>query len=94
MFAKKIDTNQNDIVSKLRKIGCSVAITSMIGKGFPDIVVGRAGINYLFEIKNGKKAPSQKRLTQDELKFFENWRGQVNIIENFEDALKIMGVLE
>ena len=47
MRAAKIDANQNEIVDALRKAGCSVQILSSVGKGCPDILVGRGGRNYL-----------------------------------------------
>ena len=45
----KTDVNQKAVVEQLRAIGATVAITSQLGKGFPDIVVGYGGDNYLFE---------------------------------------------
>jgi len=47
--AARVDANQKEIVTMLRRMGYSVAVTSDCGKGFPDIVVGRSGKNYLFE---------------------------------------------
>jgi len=91
MRAKKIDTNQNDIVKHLRKCGASVHITSMLGGGFPDLVVGVGGKNFLIELKDGDKTESRKRLTPDEVKFFDRWNGQVNKCETLEDIFKIIG---
>lgn len=81
----KIDSNQNEIVSYARKLGFSVAITSSLGGGFPDIVLGKNGINFLGEIKDGKKPPSARKLTEPEQKFHNEWRGQICIIESIED---------
>ena len=92
MPAKRTDANQTKIVTDLRRIGFSVAITSSLGKGFPDLVVGKNGINYLFEIKDADKPPSGKRLTEDEQKFFDGWRGQVNKVETIDEILKITNV--
>jgi Holliday junction resolvase len=89
--AARIDDNQNEIVKKLRDIGCSVAITSAVGRGFPDIVVGFKGFNYLIEIKDGKKPPSQRKLTSDEQAWHDQWRGSVHIVESFDDCLAILG---
>lgn len=89
---KQIDRNQPSIVKELRKLGCSVAITSILGKGFPDIVVGRAGKNYLLEIKDGDKPPSARELTPDEKEFHSNWQGQITVINNIEEAIKIIGL--
>lgn len=88
--ARRIDDNQNQIVSQLRRIGCTVAITSSLGKGFPDLVVGHRGINYLFELKDGSKTESRKKLTPDEKAFFERWRGQVQKVESIDQILEII----
>ena len=88
--AARIDSNQNEIVTMLRKMGYSVAITSDCGKGFPDIVVGRSGKNYLFEIKDGNKVPSKQKLTDLEQQFADAWKGQYNVITCLDDAIKIL----
>ena len=71
-------------------MGFLVAVTSNMGKGFPDIVVGdpRADAVFLCEVKN----PEYKwDLTPDEEKFHELWQGLIHIIESTEDALRLMG---
>ena len=90
MRARKIDDNQNEIVKQLRRIGCSVAITSMVGKGMPDLLIGFRKKNFLFELKDGNKSESRKRLTPDEEKFFNTWQGQISKVESFEEILKII----
>ncbi len=84
----RTDDNQQQIVKQLRKLGCSVAITSMIGKGFPDFIVGYKGRNYMIELKDGKRKPSEKGLTMDEAKFFTAWKGSVCKCENIDEILK------
>jgi len=89
---KRVDRNQPEIVKALRKAGCSVRSTHMIGSGFPDIVGGVRGKNYLIEIKDGDKPPSGQRLTPAEKEFFMTWKGQVNVASTIEEALKIVGL--
>lgn len=84
----KVDTNQPEIVRQLRKCGVSVRSTANLGSGFPDIVCGNGGENYLFEIKQ-----PGKKLTSMEEDFHEGWRGQVDVIECYRDALKVMGIV-
>lgn len=85
---RKVDANQKQIVDALRKVpGITVFSTHTIGKGVPDIVVGYCGLNYLFEIKDGAKPPSQQKLTPMEETFFENWKGQVNVATCIEDII-------
>lgn len=89
MRAARIDSNQNDIVAALRAIGCSVAITSAVGKGFPDLVVSRAGKNYLIEIKDPSKPKADRQLTPAQVKFHGEWRGQIAVAETIDEAIKI-----
>ena len=88
--AARVDANQKEIVTMLRRMGYSVAVTSDCGKGFPDIVVGRSGKNYLFEIKDGNKVPSAQKLTEAEQQFSDSWKGQYNVITCLDDAIKIL----
>lgn len=87
---KRIDANQNEIVNAGRKLGATVFITSSLGKGFPDIVLGYKGINYLIEIKDGKKVKSQQKLTIYESKFKKLWKGSVCIITSTNDLLELL----
>ena len=82
----RIDRNQNEIVDEYRKLGFSVAITSMIGKGFPDIVVGKYGYTSLVEIKDGEAIPSKRRLTEDEKAFFDSWGGDIRVVKSIGDV--------
>lgn len=90
MRACRVDSNQVEIVKALRQIGCTVTPTHTIGAGFPDIVVGRNGINYLMEIKDGKKPASARALTPDETKWHIEWRGVVHIVYSVDDALRVV----
>lgn len=85
----RVDNNQKKIVDALRKAGRSVQQLHTIGKGCPDILVGYQGRNYLFEIKNDEQYASKKRLTPSEDMWHKLWRGEVHIIETFEQALQI-----
>jgi len=87
--AKRTDANQNAIVSMFRQLGWSVAITSALGGGFPDIVIGKNRISMIIEIKDGDKPPSARKLTEAEQKFKDVWRGQYDIVETMDDVLRI-----
>lgn len=86
----RVDDNQKQVVQNLRKCGYSVAILSNVGKGVPDILVGAKGRNYLFELKDGDKVPSQRKLTPDEIKFFDQWKGQVEVAHTAEEIIEII----
>ena len=93
MRAAKIDANQNEIVNALRKAGCSVQILSSVGKGTPDLLVARAGINYLLELKDGNKPKSSQKLTPDQVEWHSNWLGQVAVVNSIEQAFKAVGLI-
>ena len=99
--AAKVDANQPEIVAALRLAGATVAITSAVGKGFPDLVVGYEGVNYLLEVKDGKKNPSKQRLTSDQKIFFFGdpgsdksfpWAGSATVVNSVETALAAIGL--
>ncbi len=89
--AARIDGNQNAVVEKLRRLGITVAITSALGDGFPDLVVGWRGRNVLIELKDPAQPESKRKLTEDEKKFRDNWRGEVYTALNAGDVLHILG---
>jgi hypothetical protein len=86
----RVDANQRAIVVALRDIGASVQSLATVGNGCPDILVGRDGQNWLFEIKDPTKPPSGRRLTAKEDAWHCGWRGQVAIVETADDALCII----
>ena len=92
MRARRVDDNQAEIVSALRKVGATVQHLHTVGEGCPDILVGWRHQNLLFEIKDGSKVPSKPKLTPDEVEWHKRWKGVVYTIESLADALKVMGV--
>lgn len=91
----KVDLNQVSIIRDLRKMGLSVLSLADHGEGCPDLLVGSAGKNFLFEIKNPSLPPSRQRLTEQEAVFHGLWRGQVKTVKTLEDIiLELATVLE
>ena len=86
-----MDDNHGDIVDALRHAGCSVTSTAGLGGGFPDLCVGLMGRNVLFEVKDGAKVPSKRKLTKDEATWRAEWRGEVYTVETVAEALAIVG---
>lgn len=86
----KIDDNQKQIVRALKRIGASVQSIASVGLGVPDLLVGLRGVNYLLEVKDGGKPKSHQELTVAEEDFHRNWRGQVNIVRNAEEAIRLI----
>lgn len=86
----KLDDNQGSIVNTLRALGYSVQSLAGVGCGCVDILVGAHNRNYLFEIKDPEKPPSKRKLTTEEKRWHAAWKGQVTIIESWEEAIKVM----
>ena len=86
-YAKRVDANQDQIVSALRAAGAYVWII-----GLPvDLLVGFKNHTWLVEVKNGPK----KRLTALQDDFFKNWTGgTLARIDGPEAALRMIGVLK
>jgi hypothetical protein len=89
----RVDDNHHEIVRVLREVGATVHDGAAIGDGFPDLIVGFRGINYLIEIKDGSKIPSRRRLTPAQEKFHSTWRGQATTVTNELEALSAIGVI-
>lgn len=90
----RTDANQTKVVEHLRRAGLSVAVTSMIGNGFPDLVVAgfrrfqKTPVTVLVELKNPDMPPSGQRLTDDEIKFMDTWKGEYIKATTAEEILK------
>lgn len=91
-YAAKADRNQPEIVAMLRLVGCTVQHLHTIGKGCPDLLVGYRGKNYVLELKDGKLPPSGRKLTDDEKRWHEDWRGEVHVVSNVREALEVIGI--
>lgn len=90
MRAAKVDRNQSEIVSALRRVGASVEPLHAVGKGVPDLLVGFRGKNFLLEVKDEQKPPSARKLTPDQVRWHESWRGQKDVVKNVDEALAVI----
>jgi hypothetical protein len=86
--AAKVDSNQTEIVNTLRQLGCSVTVTSTIGKGFPDLVVGISGRTFLVEVKSKKGT-----YTSDQLAFVSSWKGNYYTVRTREDCVALINTI-
>lgn len=86
-YASRVDANQSEVVMALRKLGATVQPLHIVGKGCPDLLVGYRGRCYLFEVKDGNKTPSERKLTEEQWRWHRNWRGQVAIVETSIEAV-------
>lgn len=83
--ANKRDYNHREIVAGLLKAGFSVADTSRVGDGFPDVVIGAFGYTALVEIKPPITAKNTRRTAADKLgqaqrTFRDEWKGSPVIV--------------
>lgn len=86
----RVDENQNEIVEAFRAMGATVLITSQLKNCF-DLLVGYRGVNIIVEVKDGSKPPSQRKLTDGEKKFRDNWRGgEYYIINSIDEAINLL----
>lgn len=93
--AAKIDANQTQVVEALRAAGATVQSLAAVGQGVPDLLVGFQSKTMLMEVKNGRKPPSQRQLTEDQLKWHGAWRGgPVAIVDGPDAALRMLGVMK
>ena len=93
-YTAKVDVNQPEIVKGLRKVGASVALTHGTGKGFPDLVVGYQGRNYLIEVIGPDKLSRFRQnggLSDNQVEWHDAWRGQVCKVNNLDEALEAIG---
>lgn len=91
--AAKVDSNHADIVKALRKAGCAVQDLSAVGRGVPDLLACRAGINVLIEVKRPKaKGQSAGTLTDEQIAWIDRWPADVHVVTTAEEALKAMGL--
>lgn len=88
----KVDDNQSEIVTALRKIGCTVQPLHDVGRGVPDLLVGYHGINVLLEIKDGAKVPSAQKLTDEQITWHDSWRGQVATVNSINQAIDVLQI--
>ena len=89
----KIDDNQKEIVKALRAMGAIVESLAPMGKGVPDLLVGYQGKTILMEVKDSKKPPSARALTEDQLKWHGAWNGgTLCVVCDIDSALRAIRV--
>ena len=92
--ADKTDNNQKEIVRALRKIpGIKVET------GHDDVLIGRNGKTYWFEIKNPDEAVSKRTgkllpntLQANQKKLLATWTGHYKVVWSLEQILKEIGI--
>lgn len=94
MKACRIDSNHVAVVKALRQAGATVQSLAGVGKGVPDLLVGIRGKTALFEVKDGAKVPSARKLTPDQLAWHAAWQGgTLAVVDSPEAALRMLAVM-
>ena len=79
--ARKVDSNQSEIVEALRRAGCRVEVLSDVGRGVPDLLVQCRLRLYLVEVK----APGES-LTPAQRDFHDRWN--CHIVHTVDEAIQ------
>ena len=82
----KRDLTEASIVAALQKAGCVVWYAE---KEPYDLVVSRAGANYLIEVKN---AAGRNRMTEAQRAFQAQWAGPYAVVHTPAQALRAVGL--
>jgi len=93
--AAAVDANQPSVVDTLRRAGCVVECLHSVGGGVPDLLVGRRGVVYLLEVKDGSKPPSKQALTDDQKAWHAMWAAfgvRVQVVRSDVEALRAVGL--
>lgn len=94
--AARTDANKSEIVAALRQAGATVWDLKLP----VDLLIGYTdergkGHTLLMELKNGRAAPSQQKLTKLQSTFMATWTGgPVVTVNDVEGALRALKVLE
>ena len=91
--AARVDSNQKEIVTALRKMGAYVMLLHQV-KNLFDILVAYKGNLYCIELKEGLKPESQRKLTPGEIKCKTNLelRGvKYFVVNSVSEAVELVG---
>jgi len=89
----RVDNNQKEIVSALEAVGATVLVAGKVCKGFPDLIVGYRGVNYLLEIKNPATWYGRRGLNPNQIDWHAGWKGPIAIVTCVQQALTVIGAL-
>jgi hypothetical protein len=88
--AARKDDNQAEIVKRLREAGVKVRILNE--PDLPDLLIGHRFNFWLFEVKDGAKPPSRRKLREGQETFAQEWSGYPIVkIESLDEALRTLG---
>jgi hypothetical protein len=87
--AARRDAGESDIIKAVR--ACGGYVKSINDEGTFDLLVWYRGYTMLWEVKDGTKPPSARRLTDAEQKFHDEWPGDnLHIVNSVDEALALL----
>ena len=83
-YANRTDDNHREVVDEFRKTMPEATLfdASGAGKGFPDLVIGWQGMTFLFEVKDGDKSASKRKLTPAQSELHQSWQGHIAVVHS------------
>lgn len=91
-YARRTDANHQQMIDALRLTGWFVKDTSRLGDGFFDLVIQKPQRTVFVELKDGKKPPSARKLTQAEAELHADFiaaGAEVVILESIDQAVAL-----
>jgi hypothetical protein len=91
-YAKRVDSNQSEIINAFIALGASVLNLSRVGQGCPDLLIGYKGKHsILVEVKANERKP----YTEPQVKFMQEWRGgPVSRVDSVDAAIRLIKMLD
>lgn len=87
--AARRDANEDQIVSAMQ--ACGAYVTKINDAGRFDLLCWYRGHTLLLEVKDGRRAPSEQKLTPAEERFHREWPGDnLHIVNSVDSALAIL----
>lgn len=87
--AARRDANEDQVVSALQ--ACGAYVKKINDGGTFDLLVWYRGYTLLLECKDGRRPPSEQKLTPAEEKFHREWPGDnLHIVNSVDAALALL----
>ncbi len=88
-----VDKNQAALVVVFEQLGCSVLNCVRVGSGFPDLIIGYRGHDYLVEVKNPTNAYGKRGLNGNQKRWSDTWPSPVFVVRTEDDVIKLVKFL-
>lgn len=91
-YARRRDGNHAQLTKAFLQLGCTIADLSHAGlPGWPDVVAGCAGRDWLVEYKNPETRYGRAGLNSNQQAFSRDWRGgQLYVVSTVEEVAALV----